>query len=90
MTSSTTRIDRADVDAVDSAKAARPRRRLTVAPIAVRVPEAAKMLGISRSRFYELIESGDIEIVKLGRSTLVPVASLHSLIERLRRKQAKN
>ena len=59
--------------------------RLAAAPITVRVPEAARMLGISRSRIYELITFGDIEIVKLGRATLVPIASLHALIERLRR-----
>ena len=45
------------------------------------------MLGISRSRIYELITSGDIETLKLGRATLVPIASLHALIERLRREQ---
>ena len=55
--------------------------------ITVRVPEAARMLGISRSRIYELITSGDIETLKLGRATLVPIASLHALIERLRREQ---
>jgi excisionase family DNA binding protein len=38
--------------------------------IAVRIPAAAKMIGISRSRFYELLGAGRIEAVKLGRSTL--------------------
>lgn len=61
--------------------------RIAPAPITVRVPEAARMLGISRSRIYELITSGDIETVKLGRATLVPIAGLHALIERLRREQ---
>lgn len=61
--------------------------RVVPAPITVRVPEAARMLGISRSRIYELITSGDIETVKLGRATLVPVAGLHALVERLRREQ---
>lgn len=42
------------------------------------------MLGISRSRIYELIESGDIAIVKLGRSTLIPIESLEALVENLR------
>ena len=90
MTSGTTRLDRTDVDAMASAKVTGPRPRVTVAPIAVRVPEAAKMLGIGRSRFYELIDSGDIEIVKLGRATLVPVDGPHALIERLRAEQSGN
>ncbi|MDF7773769.1 helix-turn-helix domain-containing protein [Sphingomonas sp. AOB5] len=53
----------------------------------VRIPEATRMLGISRSRVYELITSGDIEVIKLGRSTLVPVAGLHALVQRLREEQ---
>lgn len=57
------------------------------APITVRIPEATRMLGISRSRVYELITSGDIEVIKLGRSTLVPVAGLHALVQRLREEQ---
>ena len=61
--------------------------RQAAAPITVRVPEAARMLGISRSRIYELITSGDIEALKLGRATLVPIATLQALIDRLRREQ---
>jgi len=52
--------------------------------IAVRIPVAAKMIGISRSKFYELLDAGEIEAVKLGRSTLIPVASLKAFIEALR------
>lgn len=62
-------------------------KRAAPTPITVRVPEAARLLGISRSRIYELITSGDIETVKLGRATLVPVAGLHALIDRLKREQ---
>lgn len=53
--------------------------------IAVRIPVAAKMIGISRSKFYELLDAGEIEAVKLGRSTLIPVAGLKAFIEGLRR-----
>ena len=64
-----------------------PHNRSSLAPITVRIPEATRMLGISRSRVYELITSGDIEVIKLGRSTLVPVAGLHALVQRLREEQ---
>lgn len=57
-------------------------------PITVRVADAAKMLGIGRYRLYELMQSGDIETLKLGRSTRIPVDGLHALIERLRREQS--
>jgi len=41
------------------------------------------MLGLSRSKLYEFIKSGDIEIVKVGRSTLIPVDSLtHFIVAR--------
>lgn len=54
-------------------------------PIAVRVPQAVAMLGIGRSKLYQYIGSGEIETVKVGRVTLIPVASLHAFIEARRR-----
>ncbi len=53
--------------------------------ISVKVPDAVRMTGLSRSRIYELIASGDIEAAKLGRSTVVLVSSLRSLIHANRR-----
>jgi excisionase family DNA binding protein len=50
-------------------------------PITVRIPEAIRLTGIGRSKLYELIASGDIEVVKIGRCTLVPMASLYALIK---------
>lgn len=57
-------------------------RRHQGEPIAVRIPEAIRLIGIGRSKLYELIASGDVEVVKIGRCTLIPTASLHDLIER--------
>jgi len=42
------------------------------------------MLGLSRSKFYMLLADGEFEIVKVGRCTLVVVASLHRFVERQR------
>lgn len=53
--------------------------------LTVRIPEAVRMTGIGRSKLYELIQSGDIGIVKIGASTLIPVDSLQELIARNRR-----
>lgn len=50
------------------------------ARISVRIPEAIRMTGIGRSKIYELIASGDIEAVKVGRCTLIKVESLHNLV----------
>lgn len=56
----------------------------TLAPLTVRVSVAAQMLGIGKTKIYELIGDRQIEILKIGSATLVVVASLHSFIERQR------
>jgi len=55
-----------------------------IEPISVRIPGAVSMTGLSRSRIYELIKSGDIEFVKVGSSTLILVESLRAFIQRRR------
>lgn len=50
-------------------------------PISVRIPEAVRITGLSRSRLYELMKSGDIEFIKVGSSTLILVASLRAFVE---------
>ncbi|MDI6712696.1 MAG: helix-turn-helix domain-containing protein [Anaerosomatales bacterium] len=51
----------------------------------VSVQEASRMLGVHRSTFYELMGSGALKPVKIGRRTLVPVAELEGFVERLQR-----
>lgn len=53
-------------------------------PICVRVNDAARMIGIGRTKLYELIAAGEVETVKLGKSTRITTASLHDLIRRQR------
>ena len=55
-------------------------KRLPMEPLTVRISAAVQMTGISRSRLYELIQSGDLETVKVGRLTLIPFKSLKALI----------
>lgn len=54
-------------------------------PFTVRIPVAARMLGIGKTKLYELIAQNEIEVLKLGSATLIVVASLQALIERRRR-----
>jgi len=49
-------------------------------PLSVRIATAVQITGISRSRLYELIQSGDLETVKVGRSTLIPYRALKELV----------
>lgn len=60
------------------------RRQIEIEPIAMRVPEACRYLGIGRSTLYVLIGEGEIEYIKLGSSTLILTESLRSLVERRR------
>lgn len=57
--------------------AATPARLLTI-------PEAAQVLGIGRSTLYELIGTGRVEVVHIGRAVRVPLAALIEFVERLR------
>ena len=57
--------------------------------ITVRIPDAIRMTGLGRSKIYELIASGDIETVKAGRCTLIPVNSLRQLIENARDNESR-
>ena len=54
---------------------------LPTEPLSVRIATAVKLTGIGRSTLYELINSGQIETVKIGRSTFIPYRCLKRLIE---------
>ena len=53
-------------------------------PICVRVNDAARMIGVGRTKLYELIAAGEVETVKFGKSTRITTSSLHDLIRRQR------
>lgn len=48
-------------------------------PLTVRVATAVRITGLSRSRIYELIQSGDLDTIKVGRATLIQFESLRKL-----------
>ncbi|WP_288417792.1 DNA-binding protein [uncultured Novosphingobium sp.] len=53
----------------------------TLQPLTVRVATAVRITGLSRSRIYELIQSGDLETIKVGRATLIQFRSLRNLTQ---------
>lgn len=55
-----------------------------IQPISMRVNDACRYTGIGRSTLYILIAQGEIEIIKLGTSTLVLTESLNRYIENKR------
>jgi excisionase family DNA binding protein len=46
----------------------------------VDVPEAGRILGLSRNAAYEAVQRGEIPVVKIGRRLLVPKAALDRLL----------
>lgn len=50
-------------------------------PISVRIPDAIRLTGISRSTLYVLMREQKIETVKVGRSRYIVVASLQRFID---------
>ena len=53
---------------------------LPTEPISVRITTAVKLTDIPRTTLYELIKSGEIETVKVGRSTFIPYRCLRRLV----------
>ena len=50
------------------------------APLVYSVREACRISSLGRTRLYQLINSGQLEVTRLGRRTLVNAASLHRLL----------
>ncbi|HEX6969658.1 MAG TPA: helix-turn-helix domain-containing protein [Micromonosporaceae bacterium] len=56
---------------------------VTEPPRCLRVEEAARLLNIGRSTAYDLIRSGRLRSVKIGRRRLIPRDALESLLASL-------
>lgn len=50
-------------------------------PLAISINDAAKALGLGRTSIYSLIGDGQLETFKLGRRTLVKMASIRRLVD---------
>ena len=60
------------------------RHHLGTQRLTVRVPDAICMLGIGRTKFYDLVGRGELETIKIGNGTRVVVESIHAFVERQR------
>ena len=56
--------------------------RLLLTPL-----ETAQVMGIGRTKVYELMKDGSIESVHIGECRRIPLAAVEAFIERLRRPQ---
>ena len=55
-----------------------------VPPLLVSVRNAARMLAVGRTTVYELIATGELETILIGRSRRVPIAALEDFVQRRR------
>lgn len=53
-----------------------------IAPLRVDIPEAARILGVSRSRIYLRIREGSLKAVKEGGRTLLAMSELQAYVAR--------
>ncbi len=49
--------------------------------LTVTVPEAGRILGISRGQAYEMARTGGIPVVRLGKRLVVPRKKLMAMLE---------
>jgi excisionase family DNA binding protein len=54
---------------------------MTMEPIALTVSDTTKATGFGKTTTYKLIKEGKLTAVKIGRRTLVTVASIKALLD---------
>jgi len=64
-------------------------KEIQLSSILVSMDEAAATLGIGRTQTYELVMSGKIASVKIGRRRLIVRSELESFVQRLSQTQRR-
>jgi excisionase family DNA binding protein len=55
----------------------------------LRPTEAAEVIGLGRSKMYELLAKGIVPSIRIGKSVRVSVAALRNWVEQQEQKQAQ-
>lgn len=58
-------------------------------PLAFRPETAAETIGVGRTTMYELLRTGEIESIKIGRSRVIPADALRDYLTRKRETTAE-
>jgi excisionase family DNA binding protein len=83
------------LDAISDARQLRHRspsqdpRAYGLVKAAYSVKETLELLSIGRTKFYELVDAGDLKITKLGTKSLVYVTEIVALLAKLQETQAE-
>lgn len=51
-------------------------------PLTVRPKDAFAAIGVGVTKGYELIGSGELDVIKIGRATRITVASINAMVAR--------
>ena len=62
---------------------------MSAEPMLLTVEEAAARLALGRSKTWQLVQQRRLEVVRIGRSTRVPLDALEAYVARLRAEQAQ-
>jgi excisionase family DNA binding protein len=54
-----------------------------VDPLLVSIPEAAELLGIKRTKMFELLAAGEIPTRRIGTRSLIAITDLEDFVQRL-------
>ncbi|MFF1340747.1 helix-turn-helix domain-containing protein [Streptomyces sp. NPDC058290] len=69
---------------------ATPERGAAAAPLLLKVPEAMRVLSLSRTVIYELIRAGRLRAVNEGRARLIPVSAINEYVALLEREAGES
>jgi excisionase family DNA binding protein len=50
-------------------------------PLLLRIPDAARLLSVSRSTMYQLVARGQVPVLRIGRSVRIARAAFERLAE---------
>jgi excisionase family DNA binding protein len=56
--------------------------KLQIEPLLVRVEEAARILCLSRSTIYQMLDRGELPSIRCGAARRIPIAALRAWVER--------
>ncbi len=57
-------------------------RGVSMDQMLLRAEEVQRVLGLGRSKIYEMIAAGELPVVRIGRSVRVPADALRQWVER--------
>lgn len=52
-------------------------------PLAYGVGDAVRLMGIGKTKFFQLVRDGELKLVKVGRKSLITRAEMEAWITRL-------